>query len=236
MSETYPSGYEMRNPVRTIIHGYSPLKIRPSLRRIRACPHPWSTLLILVWPLPWRYSLPHPLPSVEEIEKNPTIRDKSQAGIRQLYNIPLYRMRDTALRSLYRLFEDLCASDFIMMGYECTYFFFHSEPDWILNRIPDPRDNDPIRYAIIASMVEALVEAFNSRLELGIRRDNTTDKSEQRSSNFVREEPPSWTSKVGALEKPLVFIEAGCKESDMTMERHFLKRNIKVPNGYLYTV
>jgi hypothetical protein len=85
-------------------------------------------------------------------------------------------------------------------------------------------------------MVEALVDAFNWRLELGIRRDHTLDDSEQRSSNFKREEPPSWASKVGALEKPLLFTEPGYNESYMTPERHFLERNIKMPNGYLYTV
>ncbi|EAS32714.2 uncharacterized protein CIMG_03738 [Coccidioides immitis RS] len=223
----------MRNPVGAIIHGYSSLKIRPTLRRIRACPHPWSTLFFLIWPFPWRYSLPYPLLSVEEIEKYPNIHEERQPGIRELYNIPIYRIRDTPLRSLYRLVEDLCASDFIMMGYECTYFFFHREPRWSLACIPDPRDKDPIRYAILASMVEALVDAFNWRLEHGIRRDNTTDKSEQRSSNFMREEAPSWTSKIGPVAKPLAFREAG--SSDMTMERHFLKRNIRVPNGYLYT-
>ncbi|KAK2768770.1 hypothetical protein FQN54_000626 [Arachnomyces sp. PD_36] len=226
----------MRNPVRTITDSYSPLKIRPTLRRMRACPHPWSTVWVLLWPFPWRYSLPRPLLSVEEIERRPNIHDERQPGIRQLYNIPVYRSRDTPLRSLYRLFEDICASDFIMMGYECSYFFYHPEPRWSLACIPDPRDDDPIRTAVLASIVEALVDAFNWRLELGIRRDNTTDRSEQRSSNFVREEAPFWTSKVGALEKPLDFIEVGCDGSDITEESNFLRRNIKVPNGYLYTV
>lgn len=124
----------------------------------------------------------------------------------------------------------------IVPGYECSYFFYHFEPRWSLAYTPDPNDSDPIRYAILASMVEALVDAFNWRLTLGIRRDGTVDKSEQRGSNFVREEAPSWTAKVGALEKSLVCNEAGCQLSDMTMEQHFVKRNVKVPNGYLYTV
>ncbi|KAI1935498.1 hypothetical protein LOZ12_005740 [Ophidiomyces ophidiicola] len=173
---------------------------------------------------------------VEEIERCPIIHDERQPGILQLYKIPIYRMRDTPLRSLYRLYEDLCASDFIMLGYECTYFFHHSEPSWSLACLPDPQDNDPVRYSILASMVEALVEAFNCRLELGIRRDNTTDLSEERSSNFTSEKAPSWTSDVTAVTKTLVFCEVGSGSSDMTMEQHFLKRNIKIPNGYFYTV
>ena len=96
----------------------------------------------------------------------------------------------------------------------------------------DLRDNGSIRYAILASMVEALVDAFNARLELGfagtILRTNPNN-----SFNFTREEALSWTSKVGALGKSLAFSEADCKVTDMTMERHFLKRNIRAPNGYL---
>ncbi|KAL2366060.1 hypothetical protein RJZ56_000900 [Blastomyces dermatitidis] len=122
-----------------------------------------------------------------------------------------------------------------MMGYECEYFFSHREPHWSLACIPDPQDEDSIRYAILASMVEALVDAFNWRLEHGIRQDNTMDKSEQRRFNFSREDAPSWTSKIGPVAKPLTFHEAG--STDMTLERHFfIKRNIRVPNGYLYTV
>ena len=151
----------------------------------------------------------------------------------QHHNLPCPRH---PLRSLYRLFEDLSARDFVMMVYECTCFFFHSETRWVLACIPDPRDNDPIRYGILASMVEALADAFNWRLKLGIRRKNTTDTSEQRSSNVAREEAPSWTPKVGGLEEPLVFRKAGCKVSDMTMEQHFLKTDTNIPNGYLYTV
>jgi hypothetical protein len=226
----------MRNPLRKITKYYSPLQIRPSLLRIRQCPHPWSAFFLLVWPVPWVYSLPYPLPSVKDMENSPNLWDERQSGIRKLHNIPIYRFRDTPLRSLYRLFEDLCTRDYIMMGYECEYFFFHSEARWSLVSIPDPQDADPIRYAIIASFLEALVDAFNWRLELGIRRDNTLDKSEHRGSNFVREEAPSWTSRVGALEERLDFIKIGPNGVDLTEESNFLKRNIRAPNGYLYTV
>lgn len=104
----------MRNPVKTVIYSHTPLKLRPTLRRIRACPHSWSVFFVLVWPFPWRYSLPHPFLSVEEIEKHPDTRNEYQSGIQQLYNIPIYRARNTPLRSLYRLFEDLSACDFVM--------------------------------------------------------------------------------------------------------------------------
>ena len=119
-----------------------------------------------------------------------------------------------------------------MMGYECEYFFFHSEHSWRLSQIPDPQDPDPVRYAILASMVEALVDAFNWRLQLGLRRDKSIDESEQRTSNFKREEAPIWTAAVKSLLKTLDLnnLEQG------NPNQFFLKRNIKAPMGYLYTV
>lgn len=224
----------MRNPIKVITRFRSPLKTRPMLRRIRSYPHPWSTLFFLLWPFPWRYSPTSPLLSVEEIEQHPNIIDERHFAIRDFYDMPIFRARDTPLRSLYRLIEYVQANDFIMMGYECTYFFFRREPRWLLSRIPDPEDEDPVRYAFLASMAEALVDAFNWRLELGMRRNNTLDLTEQRSTNFTPEKVPSWTSKAGPLEKPLTFRES--ESSHTTPEQHFLERNITMPNGYLYTV
>ena len=70
----------MWNPVKTIIHGHDSLKVRPTLRRIRACPHPWSVFFVLVWPFPWRYSLPRLFLSVEDIQKHPNTRDEHAFG------------------------------------------------------------------------------------------------------------------------------------------------------------
>lgn len=119
-----------------------------------------------------------------------------------------------------------------MMGYECEYFFFHDEDSWRLCRLPDPKDPDPIVYAILASMVEALVDAFNWRLEQGLRRNKSIDESEQRTTSFKREEPPIWTSAILSLPKVLYLnrVEEG------TLGRTFLKRNIRAPIGYLYTI
>lgn len=89
--------------------GCSPLQIRSSIRRTRHCPDPWSLLFFLIWPFPWRYHLQSPLLPVVAIEKRPGFIDEHQPGILQLQEIPIFRMRDTPLRSLYRLIEDVCA-------------------------------------------------------------------------------------------------------------------------------
>ncbi|OAL35131.1 hypothetical protein AYO20_05608 [Fonsecaea nubica] len=210
----------------------SPLQVRTSIGRLSTCRRPWRLLLRLLWPLPWHFRL-EARPTVAELERDGgMLQDSQQPGIMQLRRIPLFRMRDTPLRSLYRLYEDLCSAELIMMGYECDYFFFHNEHSWRLCQMPDPKEPDPITYAILASMVEALVDAFNWRLELGLRRDKSMDESEHRHTNFNREEAPSWTAAVPPLPETLHLdkVETG------TLDASFLKRNIRAPKGYLYTV
>ena len=103
--------------------------------------------------------------------------------------------------------------------------------------MPDPSDDDPARYAILASLVEAFVDAFNWKMQLGIRRgeDAARDRSVNRATNFSKEEPPSWTRNIGAIEKPLSLIDRG-KEPHANPEENFSKRNIEASVGYLYTI
>ncbi|ETI20907.1 hypothetical protein G647_07250 [Cladophialophora carrionii CBS 160.54] len=186
----------------------------------------------LLWPFPW-YFEPPPRPAVAELERDgANFQGLQQQGIRQLRQMPLFRMCDTWLCSLSRRYAGICCGDLIQMSYECEYFFFHGESSWRLCRVRDPKDPDPVTYAVLASMVEALVEAFNWRLELGLRRDKSIDSSENRSTSFEREEAPTWTAAVKALPETLYLdkVETGSLDSS------FLKRDIRAPKGYLYTV
>ncbi|KMO99913.1 hypothetical protein CISG_05261 [Coccidioides immitis RMSCC 3703] len=96
---------------------------------------------------------------------------------------------------------------------------------------PIQKDNDRIRYAILASMAEALVNAFNWRLELGLRRGNSMDDS-QLGENFLKEEPPPWAL-VGPLAEPLILTRS---QTESTLHEAFARRNIQASMGYLYTV
>lgn len=73
--------------------------------------------------------------------------------------IPLWRARDTPLRSLYRMYEAMMSDVYVVIGTETEYFWYQRR--WSLDSIPDPRDPDPIRYAVLACLVEELVVAFN---------------------------------------------------------------------------
>lgn len=212
----------------------TPLEIRHSIRRLRACPNTSSLLYQLLYPHPWYFAIP-PLLSYED-HASPEVINVRQAGIRNLFEIPLFRARDTSLRSLYRLYDDLCADRRTLMTYECEYFFRRGSERWSLSRIEDPCDEDPVRYAVLASLVEALVDAFNWKLELGIRRGGRPcDQSEERATNFVREVAPVWTGKVGAVEKRVSLID---RESEpfAKADDNFSRRNIEASMGYLYTV
>jgi len=78
-------------------------------------------------------------------------------------------MRDTPLWSIYRLYELHLADRYTSIGYETEYFFY--QPHWKLRYIPDPKDSDPVRYAVVACILEALHESVNWKLSLGLRRN-----------------------------------------------------------------
>lgn len=81
-------------------------------------------------------------------------------------------------------------------------------------------------------MIDALVDAFNWRLELGLRRDKAMDESKERAINFKREEMPIWTAVFKSLTETLHLDKL-----DQGNPGHFfLKWNIKALMGYLYTV
>ena len=113
---------------------------------------------------------------------------------------------------------------------------FRDEPRWRLCNVPDPYDLDPVVNAVLASLVEAIDEGFNWKLELGLRRSQKRDESADRASNFNREVAPAWIASVPAL-KDLLHL---CKTSDDRFHgpAHptFLKLNIKAPEARLYDV
>ncbi|QUC24016.1 uncharacterized protein UV8b_08257 [Ustilaginoidea virens] len=207
----------------------SPLELRVTYRRLRKCTGRRKLLLQLLFPVPWHFAIPPQSPPsyYESIDEN-----SLQPNMMMLRWIPLFRMRDTPLRSLYRLYEDLCAKDLIMMGYEADYFFNHTDKKWKLCQMPDPQDPDPTRYAVLASMVEALVSSFNWKLEVGLRRDGTHNVDGIKEALHL-ETRPAWTADVKPLPETL---RLGGSREVHGASADFLRRNIEAPMGYLYNV
>ncbi|KAJ9213030.1 hypothetical protein DTO166G4_5360 [Paecilomyces variotii] len=228
----------------------SPLRLRSSLLRLREHKHPFLALLLMFIPYPsWFFEIPGPfsLRALIEDQKNGTGIIRSQFGdIHNLRGIPIWRMRDTPLRSIYRLYELHLADRYDLMGYEMEYFF--ARPDWKLQDIPDPRDSNPLRYAVIACIVEELQQAINWRLSLGLRRNGEhvyRDQNDDPLPPFLPEDLPGWTKNVAPIDKELLrqsvppdkldtdgnlVLEAGGQS------RIFAQRNIITNTGWLYTI
>ncbi|KAK2811280.1 hypothetical protein FQN49_008472 [Arthroderma sp. PD_2] len=147
----------------------TPLALRGSiysLRRLHQRPYLALLRLFIPWPA-WRFALPEPIPAKEMLGNESLMFDR-----RRHFNVytavPIWCIRDTPMRSLYRLYESMASGEYAPMGRETEYFWYRG---WELNSIEDPQDSDPVRYAILASLVEELVTAFNWRLSLGMRRN-----------------------------------------------------------------
>ncbi|KAF8797806.1 hypothetical protein BYT27DRAFT_7343977 [Phlegmacium glaucopus] len=93
---------------------------------------------------------------------------------------------------------------------ESDYFWRRAR--WRIKDIPDPKDPNPLRYAILASLVESMVEAYNWKITLGLRRgvgvtSKEQDEAFRRDPNKPFEEVPSWASLVHPLEEWTSFLE-----------------------------
>ncbi|KAF8758372.1 hypothetical protein RHS01_02928 [Rhizoctonia solani] len=94
---------------------------------------------------------------------------------------------------------------------------------WVIRDIPDPRDPDRVRYAMLASIVEELVAAFNYKIGLGLRRGTAIYDSEAIANEQTRPEEscPEWVSQVSGVDNLVNF----CREGDQGMPA-FRERNI----------
>ncbi|PPQ74064.1 hypothetical protein CVT26_006944 [Gymnopilus dilepis] len=121
-------------------------------------------------------------------------------------------MRDTPLRSLYRLHDVLCADEENYIMLEGHYFWMQST--WRLKDIPDPKDPNPLRYAILASLVEYMVEAYNWKISIGLRRGlkslpRAVDEANRKDPNKPFEEAPEWAVKAPGVEEWISFLVDG---------------------------
>ncbi|KAL2120453.1 hypothetical protein VTJ04DRAFT_4480 [Mycothermus thermophilus] len=148
----------------------------------------------------------------------------------------------TPLASLYRMYEYIVTDSTIGLRNEIEFFFNKNGPAWSVAEIPDPKDPDPERYAILAVLPSYLVMAFNRLIEMGLPRGAPgiiTPEMEQelRSRPRVLEREPSWASQVPALEERLVipYDDDGKTPEEVRSER-FLEKNILVAEPHVLFV
>jgi hypothetical protein len=180
---------------------------------------------------PGDLTLPKPLPSPRQLQEDPDLIWVRYDGIVMLRQVSQFTIHDTPVASLYRICEFICADQPNQVMLETNYFWSHNS--WSLCSIPDPCDDDDERYAMLASLVESLVIAFNYRLSLGFRRDGALD---EKSENC-----PPWVSRVPALRDTLHLKrqtgdDFGNEEYSITKATDpFSKRNIEANAGNLFS-
>ncbi|PGH14599.1 hypothetical protein AJ79_02934 [Helicocarpus griseus UAMH5409] len=243
----------------------SPLRLRGSITRLRhRNKRPYLALLRLCLPsisfygpLPvpaWKFPIPEPLPPIR-LAEDPELcwTRRCEGDLKNLQAIPIWCSRDTPLRSIYRLYEAVMAGDdmYAVIQYELEHFWFTSARSWELHRIPDPRDPDPIRYAILACIVEAMPPAFNFKLSIGMRRDeNNVPPTDWDGVNnpYAPYEPvhgPEWTKHVPPVDKQYLrdMMPERMLDSEGRLILHedgeseiFAKRNLVASEGMWYRI
>ncbi|KAI1379359.1 hypothetical protein F4677DRAFT_329249 [Hypoxylon crocopeplum] len=112
--------------------------------------------------------------------------------------------------SLYRMYEYLVVGFTIGLRTEIEFFF--NQPSWAVAAIPDPKDPDPERYAILSVMPYYLAKAFNRLIERGLPRGSPAiiagDEAERelRAKAVILEEEPAWVAKVPPLRETLTIL------------------------------
>ncbi|KAJ7667337.1 hypothetical protein B0H14DRAFT_2213434, partial [Mycena olivaceomarginata] len=102
---------------------------------------------------------------------------------------------------------------------------------WRLSEWPNPRDPDPDRYTMLATIVEELVRAFNWRLGTGWCRDLDEERRpySTRAQRLVRtpqppESVPSWTLAVPPAQQTLVLMSDEVKTTASSPNSHYWQR------------
>ncbi|PQE10089.1 hypothetical protein CJF31_00004008 [Rutstroemia sp. NJR-2017a BVV2] len=177
------------------------------------------------------------------IADNEALFDSHHPNIYNLRYVPIWTMRDNSLRAIYRIYEVLMTREFVLLRRECEYMWYRLGSKWLIHSIPDPCDPHPVRYAMLASIVEELARAFNWRLKHGQRRNRTIVERTMEIPwpDFEPEVVPDWTRDVPAIREDdlrdlpqhlvqngrLVLGDGGCE--------NFLKRGFDATTRYLYT-
>ncbi|KAJ3825171.1 hypothetical protein F5880DRAFT_271541 [Lentinula raphanica] len=205
------------------------------------CQKPGRMLFMLFFPLPWRLSNPTPLP-VSELANNssPNAFYERHDYIPVIRNMLIFKWRDSRTRALYRLYDAICLRDEMETVHEATYIW--GRLNWQLEDWPDPQDPDPERYAVLAGIMEGLVESFNWRLGLGMCRDPRKASRKRREKRRGDPEPleqcPSWPNNVPPSPRT-VFLSMkhrSMEQVEASTRPYFKRRNIIGNTGSLMFV
>ncbi|KAF9781128.1 hypothetical protein BJ322DRAFT_254158 [Thelephora terrestris] len=169
------------------------------------------------------------------------------AFLRIVHNVHLLYTSTDITITLYNEIESFWGRG-ITGASKFDYFLFGGR--WFIKDIPDPRGelkNDPLLCAIAASTAEQMVEVFNWRIGLGIRRDLTLLRArkpywDKNLAPCVMESVPEWCKDVGpAPVQTVVDCEHGKDTARNMLESKaiglspsFKKRNLLADSQFMY--
>ncbi|OAA54608.1 phosphoesterase [Niveomyces insectorum RCEF 264] len=156
-----------------------------------------DSLLFPVWPPP----NPRYIIAQREMYKERLMQRKFAA--------PKGVLEDSPLHYLYRIYEWILVGHTINMRNELELFWWKR---WPVSNIPDPGEQgDPERYGVLACIPALLVESFNARIDLGLRREephsilSLEEQLRWAATPKKMETLPPWTNNVEPL-KELLYI------------------------------
>lgn len=120
---------------------------------------------------------------------------------------PIHPQNDNRpLFALCRLYEAIVLDRNIDLRNEIEWFW--RKRDWPVKEIPDPKDSDPERYAVLACIPPLINQAYNRLIGLGLPRDapalmTTQQLEEMKQRPKMFEESPEWVAHVPPLEATL---------------------------------
>jgi hypothetical protein len=213
--------------------------IRHPFQVITSSPHPIQLFLHLIRPYPLHFHLPVPL-SPTSILANLTIVEQrmDEAGLPDTHYILPFRARDTPLCCLYRIYKWAAIGRPLQVGYETQYFW--DQRAWKVEDIPDPRDPDPMRYAVLAGFAEIMAICFNERIDMGLLRMGSNAVTNPLSRELRRvlsckefiaftkahhEKGPSWMADIRGPAEHFVF------QADVWSGGIFTRHNIEICGG-----
>ncbi|KAF2761226.1 hypothetical protein EJ05DRAFT_497780 [Pseudovirgaria hyperparasitica] len=144
------------------------------------------------------------------------------------------------LASLYRMYEYIVLDYNIGLRSEIEWFYNHS--DWAVSAIPDPKDSNAERYAILAVLPRYLAYAFNNLAERGLPRDapsiiTNEELDELQKQPKVLEKLPSWLDSVPKLDILLDIPDSeGQSADEATRSEWFFEKNINVHEPHVLFV
>lgn len=144
-------------------------------------------------------------PSVADLLNDPSSVDRRHPS-RNHPSFPPNHLPDSPLASLYRIYEYFVTGKSTLFVFE-TEWFQHCA-HWAVYDIPDPKDTDPLRYAILAGLTEILCVGFNRVIAIGKPRGSpfVVQTFEELATQPKRFETlPEWALKVAPLPEK-VFV------------------------------